>query len=293
MKRSLAALSFVFCAVSPVDAQQLKVPTGCRAAENAQSSHNGYADKIVHQKTGSELTLVPPGTFARGSGKQAHQVTIRSAFYMGKTEVTNAQYRRFVAATSYDGRGDVDPDPDYDLYLRHWRGKSVMSKADGFPVVWVSWKNAQAFCKWAGLNLPSEAQWEYACRAGTATPYYFGEDRQAFDQYGWANTSKEYHTHSVAGKLPNTWGFYDMLGNVWEWMEDDFVPGYQGAPTDGSARLDGALTRAARGGSWSCGTQVCNSNYRHHAAATNAGADIGFRTVLAIENRRLRTEKDR
>jgi formylglycine-generating enzyme required for sulfatase activity len=290
MKTALASLSLVFCAVPLVDAQQLKVPAGCRAAENAQSSHNGYADKIVHQKTEAELRLVPPGTFVRGSGKQAQQVTIQSPFYMGKTEVTNGQYRRFVAATGYDGQGDVDSDPDYDLYLRHWREKSAMSTADRFPVVWVSWKNAQAFCKWAGLTLPSEAQWEYTCRATTTTPYYFGADRQAFDQYGWANTSKAQHTHAVAGKLPNTWGFYDMLGNVWEWVEDDFVPGYQGAPTDGSAQRSGALTRTARGGSWSCGTQVCNSNYRYHIAPTNAGADIGFRTVLPIESRRLRTE---
>jgi formylglycine-generating enzyme required for sulfatase activity len=236
---------------------------------------------------------------------------------MGKTVVTNAQYRRFVKASGYEGKADVDPDPDYDMYLRHWRGKSIMSDENDYPVVWVSWKNASAFCRWAGLALPSEAQWEFACRAGTTTAYYFGDDLKEFDKYGWANSSKEHHTHPVAGKLPNAWGLYDMAGNVWEWVEDGYltydhawansskehhpVAGklptgwklynmggsiyatkYGPPPTDGSAWLKGKMTKVLKGGSWGNGPSVCGSSSRLNSAPTNASSEFGFRVVLPI-----------
>ena len=242
MRSIIVALMIVCCVSVVAEAEPLQVPAGCRLLEGAKVSLQGYADKIIQEKTGIEMILVPTGKFAMGSAREAHQVTITVPFYMGKTEVTNAQYRRFSEATGYDGKADADPDPDYDMYLRHWRGKSIMSKQDDYPVVWVNWKNAKSYCKWAGLALPSEAQWEYACRAETTTHYYFGDNQKKFDKYGWANTSKEYNTHSVAEKLPNAWGFYDMLGNVYEWVEDDYQ-GYNGAPVDGSARLEGKMTK--------------------------------------------------
>ena len=288
MRTAIAALMIICCVAAVAEAEQLRVPDGCRAARSAKPGPEDYADRIVHQKTGMELILVPSGEVTMGAGKRTYQVTIGTPFYMGKTEVTNAQYRRFVEASGYEGKADVDPDPDYDLYLRHWRGKSIMSNEDDYPVVWVSWKNAGAFCRWAGLSLPSEAQWEYACRAGTTTSYYFGDDRKEFDKYGWANSSKEYHTHPVAGKLPNGWGFYDMGGNVWEWVADDYVD-YEYAdkyglpPTDGSARLDGKMTKALRGGSWGNGSVVCASGSRHNSAPTNASSEFGFRVVLPLE----------
>ena len=221
MRNSITALLIICCVAAVAQAEQMKVPDGCRPAPGAQPGPAGYADRIIHDKTGMELILVATGELTMGSGKQAYQVTISTPFYMGKTEVTNAQYRRFVKASGYDGKPDVDPDPDYDMYLRHWRGKSIMSAEDDYPIVWVSWKNAGAFCSWAGLSLPSESQWEYACRAATATAYYFGDDLKEFDTYGWANSSRDYYTHPVAGKVPNGWGFHDMLGNVFEWVEDD------------------------------------------------------------------------
>ena len=276
----------IFMSVSAFG-EELKLPAGCRPAKGADAGAGGYADKIVHEKTGIELVLVPTGDLTMGAGRQAYQVTISIPFYMGKTEVTNAQYRRFVEVTGYNGKPDVDPDPDYDLYLRHWRGKSIMSKEDDYPIVWVSWKNAKAFCEWSGFALPSEAQWEYACRAGTTTRYYFGDDQKEFDKYGWANTSNEYHTHPVAGKLPNAWGLYDMLGNVWEWVEDDYVSyeyvdKYGSPPTDGSARLEGKMTKVVRGGSWG-NSAVCGSGTRHNSAPTNASSEFGFRVMLPLE----------
>ena len=287
MRSALVAIVVVSCLGTAAEAQQLKVPTGCRGAAGAKASFEGYAEKIIHEKTETEMILVPAGNFAMGPTKKV-QVTIGVPFYMGKTEVTNAQYRRFVEATGYDGKGDIDPDPDYDLYLRHWRGKSIMSAEDDYPVVWVSWKNAGAFCRWAGLSLPSESQWEYACRAGTTTSYYFGDDLKEFDKFGWANSSGDYYTHPAAGKLPNGWGFHDMLGNVFEWVEDDYVgrdylDKYGFPPTDGSARLEGKMTKVLKGGCWGNGPVACTSGSRHNSAPTNASSEFGFRTVLPLD----------
>ena len=302
MRKVVASSMIVVCMGPVAGAQPLKTPIGCRVAEGAKASPEGYADLIIHEKTGLEMILVPTGEFTMGSGVGVHQVTIGEPFYMGKTEVTNAQFRRFVEATGYDGTGDRYPDPDVDLYLRHWRGTSIMSPVDDYPVVWVNWKNAKAFCKWAGLALPSESQWEYACRGGTTTPYYFGEDKNEFARYGWSNTSKEYHTHSVAGKLPNAWGLYDMAGNAWEWVEDDYASDqfvhlhpttpkdvvpilrFSKPPTDGSPRIADMLTKVLRGGSWHTNEFACQSSTRYNLAPVNAAADIGFRVILPLDH---------
>ncbi len=276
-----------------VEKDALRTPSGCRAAEGAKASHHGYADRIAHEKTGIELILVKPGKFIMGASKYrsndlAHPVTLKRAYYMARTEVTNAQFRRFMKANpDYDGRADVDPDDD--LYLRHLRGKSIMSPDDDFPVVWVSWNNARAFCRWAGLKLPTETQWEYACRAGTSTLYYYGDDRKAFHDYGWAHAgrdSENYYTHPVAAKLPNAWGFHDMLGNVWEWVEDDWQENFVGAPNDDTARIiDDAFTKVVRGGSWGNNTAPHNvgCSARYNSAPTNACPEFGFRVVLQID----------
>ena len=268
---------------------EMKAPSGCTPADGAKATAQGYADRVIHEKTGIELVLVPGGDFtmgATGVGSAViprHEVTIARPLYVGKTEVTNAQYRKFLQATGYDGKPDTDP--AYDLYLRHWRGESLMSKEDDYPVCWVSWKNAKAFCDWAGLALPTEAQWEYTCRAGTTTLYYNGDDPKGFDEIGWALTNSEELTHRVAEKKPNAWGVYDMLGNVWEWVEDDYVRGYDGAPTDGSARVEGRTTKALRGGSWSNSTWPvsASSAARFNSAPGNASNDVGFRVVLPVE----------
>lgn len=274
-----------------VGAQELKTPQGCRASAGAKAGADGYAARVVHEKSGIELVLLPSGQFTMGAtginsdSLPPHAVKIAKAFYIGRTEVRNDQYRRFVEAAGYDGKADADP--AYDMYLRHWRGESLMSKADESPVVWVSWKNAQAFCAWAGLTLPTEAEWEYAARAGTTTHYSNGDDPKRFSEIGWSLVDSKGLTHPVAQKQPNVWGLYDMLGNVWEWCEDDFVYRYDGARTDGTARIGNPrlLTRVLRGGSWS------NSNLpswagaaaRFNTAPENASNDVGFRVVLRLE----------
>ena len=285
--KALVTLLYILTGMAaPADADkvELKTPADCAPATGAMAGADGWADRIVHEKTGTQLVLIPAGRFTMGSNeaRPPHEVDVKEPFYIGTTEVTNAAYRRFLDATSYDGKADTDP--AYDLYLRHFREKSLMSAADDYPIVWVSWKNATAFCTWAGLKLPTEAQWEYACRAGTSTLYYFGDDDKNAGDYGWSHTNSKALTHPVARKKPNDWGLYDMHGNVWEWVEDDFVDSYEGAPVDGSARLEGKLTKALRGGSWSNNTWfwVAGSSARFNTAPGNASNNVGFRVALPI-----------
>lgn len=284
-------------------AADMKTPPGCTVAQNAKAAEHGYADRVVHEKTGIEMVFIPAGTFTMGTDDPnagsspipARQVTITRPFYMGKTEVTNGQFRQFVKANpDYDGKADVDP--NYDLYLLHFRGKSTMSDANEFPVVYVSWQNANAFCDWAGLKLPGEAQWEYACRAGTTTKFSFGDDLKDIPKYAWVDLAAKHHTHPVATKLPNPWGLYDMHGNVWEWAADDYIPEYKNAPADETIRRDPkSQTKSLRGGSWSTGPSrslastpswwyavVLGSVARFNVAPGNAWHDRGFRIILPL-----------
>ena len=290
--RIITTVLIVFaCALA--QAAGLVAPPGCTPADGARAGAGGYADRVVHEKTGAELVLIPAGDFTMGAtgwstkSLPPHEVTIARPFYIAESEVTNAQYRKFVDATGYDGKADTDP--AYDLYLRHWRGESIMSTDDDYPVVWVSWVNAKAFCQWAGLALPTEAQWEYACRAGTTTIYYNGNEQKGFDEIGWGLTNSDGLTHRVAEKTPNAWGVYDMLGNVWEWCEDDYIRRYDGAPADGSAHVENprTWTRVLRGGSWSNSTKrgTSSSASRFNSAPGNASNDVGFRVVVPLKSK--------
>ncbi len=294
MKTTLVVL-VLFCLVflASVNAeapQAIKTPAGCAPVLGAEATESGWADRVVHEKSGIELVFIPAGTFTMGSNSPAPYEVKVALYYIGRTEVTNAQYRRFLEASGYDGKPDTDE--NYDLHLRHFRGESLMSADDNYPIVWVSWHNARAFCSWAGLALPSEAQWEWACRAGTTTRYYYGDDESKFGQYGWAIPNGGGFTHPVAQKKPNAWGIHDMHGNVWEWAEDDFAfdhyPHPQIArPNDGSARIEGRLTKSLRGGSWSNTTTayVSGSNGRSNSAAVNARNNVGFRVVMPLKGR--------
>ena len=298
-------MNLVLCTSIALLAADLKSPPGCIVAERAVLAEHGYADRVIHEKTGSELVFIPAGPFTMGPDDRnaaaqttpARQVTITRPFYLGKTEVTNGQFRRFTKANpAYDGKADVDP--NYDLYLRHFRGKSVMSAADPFPVVYVSWHNANAFCVWAGLALPSEAQWEYACAAGTTTRFSFGDDLADLHRYAWVDLAAGHRTHPVATKRPNPWGLYDMHGNVWEWCADDYIDQYRDAPPDETRRRNPhSQTKPLRGGSWSTGpsrslertpswwfSTAVGTISRFHVAPGNAHHDRGFRVLLPLSD---------
>ena len=136
------------------------------------------------------------------------------------------------------------------------------------PVVGVSWDEARAYCEWAGGRLPTEAEWEYACRAGTTTEYSFGDDAELLEEYAWFDKNSGGQTQPVGAKKPNPWGLHDMHGNVWEWCQDWFDGDVlrTTSPTDDPPGPERGSSRVFRGGGWGDGASCCRASYRRGAA---------------------------
>ncbi|MFN5952825.1 MAG: formylglycine-generating enzyme family protein [Dolichospermum sp.] len=227
-----------------------------------------------------QMAAIPGGTFMMGSPENEarrkdnegpqHQVTVPS-FFMGKYPVTQAQYQAIMGNN-----------PSY------FKGRNC-------PVEQVSWNNAVAFCEKLSqkigktYRLPSEAEWEYACRAGTTTPFYFGEsitpDLVNYDgNYPYASAPKGWYrrqTTDVGFFPPNAFGLYDMHGNVWEWCLDDWVDSYNNAAIAGSAVTSSSKSKLLRGGSWYFNPVYCRSAFRDYVFAGFDSYDLGFRVVCS------------
>jgi formylglycine-generating enzyme required for sulfatase activity len=169
-----------------------------------------------------------------------HRVSIKS-FQMGKTEVTLGQFKRFLTATKNDSLISED-------------FKKYNNSGDNAPVVYVSWNDAQAFIDWlnkvegGSYRLPSESEWEYACRAGSNQTYCGANDANSV---AWYSGNSGNHPHAAGELKPNTWGLHDMSGNVYEWIQDCWHDSYRGASNDGSPWTSGKCSgRVLRGGSW-------------------------------------------
>ena len=200
----------------------------------------------VDSKTGIELAYIPAGSFTMGSpaseegrasDETQHQVTLTKPFWMGTTEVTNAQYRRFVEAT-----GHREPPK--------W-GRNLVTNLPSYPVVGVSWDDAVAYASWAGMSLPTEAQWEYAARAGTTTRYWSGDSEADLERVGWYRGNSGLELHAVGGKPANAWGLHDVHGNPWEWTADwegDYPSSPQTDPTGPATSPGRWFGRVVRGG---------------------------------------------
>ena len=192
--------------------------------------------------------------------KPQHEVIV-SSFFMGKYPITQAQYQQVMGDNPSSFQGDDR------------------------PVECVFWDDTVEFCqklsKQTGTEyrLPTEAEWEYACRAGTSTKYYFGNDEDELKKYAWYSENSS-ETHPVGEKQPNQWGLYDLHGNVWEWCQDDWHDNYQGAPTDGSARVSVTGGKGVlRGGSWDDLPIFCRSAIRDRDIRYYRILLIGFRVV--------------
>ena len=157
------------------------------------------------------------------------------------------------------------------------------------PVESVSWHDAVKFCErlreltGVQFRLPSEAEWEYAARAGTTTEYSFGDSERQLGLYAWRYANSNFQTHPVGKKRANPFGLFDMHGNVWEWCQDVWHINYQGAPTDGSAWLSGGDSsyRVLRGGSWYNPGNLCRSSDRFPNHSDIRNNLVGFRVVVA------------
>jgi formylglycine-generating enzyme required for sulfatase activity len=187
---------------------------------SAPQSQGKSFSEMLAKDNALEMIAIPSGEFMMGGSQPneqpIHKVKLK-AFLMGKYPVTQKQWQAIMG-----------------------NNPSKFPRADS-PVEQVSWKDAQEFCQKLSqktgkkYRLPSEAEWEYACRAGSKTEYYFGDDAKQLGDYAWYNENSNQKTHVVGQKKSNAWGLYDMHGNVWEWCEDIWHGDYEGAPTDGSA----------------------------------------------------------
>jgi formylglycine-generating enzyme required for sulfatase activity len=223
--------------------------------------------------TDMELARVPAGACCMGSSRDEwgrdddegpqHQMQIRG-FYLARMPVTNSQYERYLASHPDTRRpGSLDD-------VRFGRPDQ--------PVVCVTWQEAQQFATWVGGRLPSEAEWEYACRAGTCTNTYAGEIGDEcdplLDAIAWYRENSDRATHTVGTKIPNPWGLYDMLGNVWEWCSDWYAP---------YPPLEGRWSeseRVVRGGCWLNGARYARCARRDEWPPNLPDERIGFRVAF-------------
>lgn len=157
------------------------------------------------------------------------------------------------------------------------------------PAINLSWEDAQAFCRWlseeagAVYRLPSEAEWEFACRAGSTTRFSFGDDESRLGEHAWFSGNAGGKTHPVGEQTPNAFGLFDTHGNVWEWCQDAWNESYAGAPSNGAAWMSGDASRAAlRGGSWIDIPQGLRSAYRIRSLRAVRFSGIGFRVVRTL-----------
>ena len=238
-------------------------------------SASGLPWRVRDTATQIEMLLVPPGTFMMGEEGWAtpvHQVTLTSAFYLGRYEVTQAQWQARMGSNPSSFQGDFD--------------------SPSRPVEQVSWETIQSFNTATGMRLPTEAEWEYAYRAGTTTAFHSmpgypnGTNNDslvgniAWYYYNTCSGGDGCRTHAVGGKAANALGIHDMAGNVWEWCHD-WYGGYSSAsqtnptgPTSGDSRL-------LRGGSWGSSSSTCRASQRYNNTPHYAGNYVGFRVARA------------
>ena len=262
-----------------------------RRAAQAKTSTAGKSS--TNSKDGSEMIYVPAGTFKMGSDdgdsyeKPVHDVRVE-AFHISKCEITNKQFKKFVDANPEWRKDRISKEYHDGAYLEHWEGDTYPSDKADDPVVYVSWFAAKAYCEWAssgGLRgrLPTEAEWEYACRAGSTGKYCFGDDESKLGDYAWYDKNSGNSTHPVGDKKPNAWGIHDMHGNVWEWTSST-KRDYPYKANDGREDLsDTASCRVVRGGGWHGGSaHSCNSAGRCLLSVPPSGCDdlLGFRVVF-------------
>jgi formylglycine-generating enzyme required for sulfatase activity len=237
----------------------------------------------LREVSGLKLVWIPAGSFTMGSPQDEKDrssnegpvsVTLTKGFWLGRHEVTQAEWQRVMRTTP-------------------WSGKGFVKEGDDYPATYVSWDDAVEFCKkltesergagrlpanW-GYTLPTEAQWEYACRAGSTSRYSFGDDESDLSGYAWfhknAYAAGEKYAHQVGKKKANAWGLHDMHGNGWEWCRD-FNAGKLPGGLDPEVSAGGS-DRVIRGGSWDFTARLCRSAYRCGNTPADRSEHMGFR----------------
>ncbi|MCA9067659.1 MAG: SUMF1/EgtB/PvdO family nonheme iron enzyme [Planctomycetaceae bacterium] len=263
---------------------------------NPQSKENLNQPKpVTHTKETRNDNLLnmpliwcPPGSFVMGSpeSETGHrtnetqaEVTLSDGFWLGQTEVTQEQWRAVMETAPWDGQESPGVEANTPATYIHW--KAAMDFCDQLTE---RERDAKRLTLDWAYTLPSEAQWEYACRAGTTTAFSFAENESQLGDYAWyadsAAQGEDLAPRPVGGKKPNPWGFYDMHGNVFEWCRDGYRKSPSGGP-DPVAAIHGKL-RVGRSGSWSASSfpQMCRSAFRRRFLAKSASNELGFRVAL-------------
>jgi formylglycine-generating enzyme len=264
----------------------LNVVAKMKDIQKLNNPTDSNASNTITISIGMKLNLIPAGTFLMGSPEDEtgreddwehqHQVTISKAFYMQTTEVTQGQWKAVMG---------TEP----------WKGKPYVKEGPNNAASYVSWDDAVAYCKKLSekegktYRLPTEAEWEYACRAGTETRWSFGDDEKALGDYAWYRESAwdidERYAHQVELKKPNAFGLYDMHGNVYEWCHDYCEEDYykQSPEKDPTGPARGAF-RVVRGGSWFGDVaRLTRSARRLRLGAGVRYNSYGFRVVRELE----------
>lgn len=308
----------------------LMLSAGAAPADAAQGSPQVFRDC----PTCPEMIIVPAGMFVMGTPTasidevesaaetQATVIRIAKPFALGRYEVTRAEFSEFLRESGYEIRPgcrtwDAALGRFNDDGRRDWQAPGVPAEpTDAHPVTCVAWADAQAYVRWLSqktrqrYRLPSEAEWEYAARAGTTTPRFWGDapedgcdfaniydtsGRTAY-KLGWPNVgcSDGYPDVAPVGQFkPNAFGLHDMIGNVWEWTEDCSTGSYVGRPTDGGAWtwLGGCKRRVMRGGSWITPPGQSRSGMHGDADDSERADFTGFRVALDLDGAVRREER--
>jgi formylglycine-generating enzyme required for sulfatase activity/Tol biopolymer transport system component len=258
----------------------LTVTAGCGGKDAGQSLGVAAADAlaVVRPKSGGEMALLPSGTFVMGdastqSDETPHNVVLRS-FYLDKYPVTQELYEKLMGVNPSKRKEPKNP-----VERTQWtdavRFCNKCSELEGLAPCYdlTTWEcNFDA----DGYRLPTEAEWEYACRAGSTSKYYFGDGEKELPQYAWLKPHSQGKPHPVGQKSPNRWGLFDMLGNVWQWCNDWYSDAYYAErPADNPRGPTTGKMRVLRGGAWDSTPDKCRSAYRHKEFPVYSDACFG------------------
>ncbi len=229
---------------------------GEKRTVNREAFTNPFSMKFIY---------IPPGIFT--DDERGYQVTVTEGFYIQTTEVTQGQWKAVMG-----------------------NNPSVFKNCgDDCPVENVSWDDVQVFIQKLNqmegtdkYRLPSEAEWEYACRAGSATNFYYGNDETKLGEYAWYDKNCREQTHPVGQKKPNAWGLHDVHGNVWEWCQDWESEDYPSGHSVNTERPSSGSNRVLRGGGWGSLAERCRASHRFNLPPFGRHGSVGFRITRTL-----------